>query len=160
MKAKVSYSLFDNSHCIKFCGDVRYSDVTQLHTYITQLHPQNLSFVIDVTQASHLDSTALGSLAYIAKTATSLGLSQPVIYVTCPQVHEALLGVCFDRVFEIKQEAIDTSNCDFEAIGADDSEIEQLTEAVHSAHQALADLSESNRKIFKDVNDLLKRKSQ
>lgn len=159
MSAKVSYSNINNKHCIKLRGDVRYADVIRLQSYVEQLNEAQQSFVIDVTEATHLDSTALGSLALIAKLASQQKLPKPDIFVTNPQVYEALLGVCFDRVFNIQQERLDTSNCQFESISSEEEEIEQLTGAVHTAHQALADLSESNRELFKDVNDLLSRKS-
>ncbi|NVJ60031.1 MAG: STAS domain-containing protein [Gammaproteobacteria bacterium] len=155
MTSKIEYANIDEGHVIRLHGDIRYGDVVPLHQLLEGIGNNEKSFVIDLTRCTHLDSTALGTLALVAKKSRSLDQqSRPLIYISKPVVKEALLGVCFDLIFDIV-------NCDpelkadYELIKNEVNDTETIRKTVAAAHQRLAEISQSNNELFKDVNLLI-----
>jgi ABC-type transporter Mla MlaB component len=154
--AKVSYGYIDKVHCFKFDGDVRFHDVTGLLDFLNNVNLSNDEFLIDLTHATHLDSTALGCIANIAVIARRKEIARPTIYVVNSQVLEALHGVCFDRIFDIKFRSFENKVLAFKPI-IGEVDFDHLKRSVVMAHQTLSEISDQNRKRFQDINELLSR---
>ncbi|WP_144394924.1 STAS domain-containing protein [Pleionea sediminis] len=158
MTPKIEYAKIEQFHVFRLNGDIRYGDVVSLQQFVEQLKSENLAFILDLTNTNHLDSTALGTLALMAKYSREAGVEKATIYVTDPIVKETLLGVCFDLVFNIESaEAPLNPSESFAEVEPVDIEAESLAGVVKKAHLTLADICESNKALFKDVNDLLKK---
>ncbi|NVJ50816.1 MAG: hypothetical protein HWE11_10540 [Gammaproteobacteria bacterium] len=156
MTIKTDYVQTQNFHIIRFHNDVRYGDVVSLQQFIQSQAPLSKPYIIDLTNCSHLDSTALGTLALIAKQSREVELDKPIIFVTQGTLYETIMGVCFDLVFQLELVASSPLDQSFSALDESATEsVEKLTEAVTMAHQLLAEISEENELQFKDVNRLL-----
>ncbi|WMS88142.1 STAS domain-containing protein [Pleionea litopenaei] len=156
---KADYAESSQAHILRLHGDVRYGDVIALQQFISQLSRPVKPFRIDLTRCSHLDSTALGTLALVAKLGKETGVSKPEVLVREGVLLETLLGVCFDLVFRLSVTEQGIESADFSEIEplntVQPDSLETLQNVVSTAHQSLADISEKNTLIFKDVNLLL-----
>jgi anti-anti-sigma regulatory factor len=156
MNNKVGYAVINNKHCFKLKGDIRYSDVTGLQELLDTLDLAGADCLIDLTKATHLDSTAMGCIAQIAIKSRGAEASPPVILLSSQHLYESLLSVCFDKVFDIQFDSLEQSESDFNPVQGEVT-IDKLRQSVIAAHKTLSEISESNQNLFQDVNELLNR---
>ncbi|MEE4245831.1 MAG: STAS domain-containing protein [Kangiellaceae bacterium] len=156
MTTKIQYGQTNGSHVFKMSGDIRYGDIIALQQYLEHFDLNNLTVLVDLSEASHLDSTALGVLAILAIKCREDGEQKPTIYVDNPVVIEALMGVCFDLIFNIENQ-FESPDVYLEDIASASGTLADVSGTVTVAHKALSEISDSNQELFKDVNKLLKK---
>lgn len=158
---------------IRMVGNLKYTGSSGFDIFLDRfLQREYQDVVIDLTEASFLDSTNLGLIARIAERARKLGRGPVTIISPNDDVNRILESVRFDRIFRIidspqnprtsrtppasgeaptmqagREEELASST-------GDRSEKDQL-KMILRAHRTLIDLDEENRAEFQDVVDLL-----
>ena len=153
----VYYAKYDDLYILKFVGEIRYTMGCALEKFLEQLFTQRDfdTILIDLTEATNIDSTNLGLLAKAANfMATKFAKKVPIIS-TNPDVTQILNSVSFDQVFDICD---DTAACKEAAqcLVIEDPSKAEMAKTLFEAHSTLSDLSEKNRAMFKNVVDVFK----
>src|SRR5690606_10052846 len=111
------------------------------------------SVVVDLADASNIDSTTLGLLAKLAIKAKARFQYVPLILSTNPDITRVLESMGFDRVFRIREAPL----CSDEDLGElpvlPDSE-EGVRQRVLDAHRVLMGMSASNHAKFRELVSL------
>jgi len=111
--------------------------------------------VVDLNQASFIDSTYIGLLAALARYAQQHQLAKPVLFCTVPAINELLLSLCFEQAFDLVQQSTDP-DVDLTSVQAVPYSDQQKGQMILRAHEALIALNEQNKTQFQSVVDLLK----
>ncbi len=146
----------DGAFVIKLVGDVRLTLCTTMDQFFDEMLASAgfASVVVDLIDASNIDSTTLGLLAKLAIKAKQRFGYVPVILSTNPDITRVLDSMGFDRVFSIRQQPL----LDDEDLGElpilPDSE-EGVRSRVLEAHRILMGMNDSNRAKFRELVSLL-----
>ncbi|WP_372860611.1 STAS domain-containing protein [Spongiibacter sp.] len=146
----------DGAFVIKLVGDVRLTLCTTMDEFFDEMLSSAgfASVVVDLIDASNIDSTTLGLLAKLAIKAKQRFGYVPVILSTNPDITRVLDSMGFDRVFSIREEPL----LDDEDLGElpvlPDSE-EGVRGRVLEAHRILMGMNDSNRAKFRELVSLL-----
>ena len=159
MAPEVRYAHADHRCILKLSGDVRHTVSSVVDAIITEFldAEESCEYVIDLTDATFIDSTNLGLIAKVAREAWRRGHEKPVIVSTNDEINAVIDSMGFPSAFRIVEE--------HEAMGAelheaatpeaysDPDKARRLLEA----HEALINLDERNRKTFQQVVDVLRK---
>lgn len=137
-------------------GNIQHEISYDLGYFARDLKPKKpLRYIIDLTEATYLDSTSLGILASLCtcnfpkdETAKS------TIYSTNPKVNDILKTVGFFNIFNVTS---DEKKYDADLTSIHDMETDEfdLKEVILCAHKRLSEVSEDNLQVFSDVISLL-----
>ncbi len=157
MDGAIYAASIDGIEYIKFTGTVRYSHCSGLESHINQLFAdkQCTQVVVDLEQAEVLDSTALGLLAKVAIEMKKYCETRPVIFMVEGELHRIINRVCFDQVFDVVFDRKPLRSDDLEALNTAPSDEESVLKRVIGAHRSLAELSESNESLYRDITGAL-----
>lgn len=153
----VFYAKRQQCYVLKFVGDIRYTECNGLERFLKQLFKQQDfdDVLIDLSEATSIDSTNLGLLALIANHMRRQS-PKPVTLVSLnDDIDQTLDGVGFFQVFDIRKDP----SCCCEAehrLPATQPSRQELSHTVREAHQCLSDLNERNRLNFKNVLEALR----
>lgn len=156
----ILFAVHNGTYVLKFTGEIRAPMCTTLDNFLDKMFVDaDLSAIlIDLTETSYIDSTALG---LIAKTSVFLQMHnrrKPIILSTNPDISRVLESMGFDQVFIILACQSD-EECLNELPEIEPSEHEMM-EKVISAHRVLMGLSEQNQATFKSLVDALEMEQQ
>lgn len=147
-------------YVLKFKGEVRLNVCSTLDLIIDKMREDKnfITVIIDLTEASIVDSTTLGLLAKIGIFAQKSNRTLPTIISVNPDITRLVVSMGFDELFVIVEEAA--------------TEIEQLNELplltttekevqekVLNAHKVLMELNAHNRETFEDLVKTLEEQS-
>lgn len=147
------------STCVlKLVGEIRYNLGYSFSAYLEQLF-RKADFddiLVDLTEASCIDSTCLGLLAKVANFTRERFDRKPILFSTRADITEVLDCIGFDQAFTICDKA--------EALGEDIHEIassnpgseRDLAQTVLEAHRILCEMNDANRAQFKDVVEAIR----
>ena len=155
---KILYSEHDGVHFLRFRGEILHSLAPALDAFLKHLAGTTTahSYLLDLTEASSVDSTMLGLLARIAKMAKEHGAPPPTLVCPDEDIVDLLVGIGFDEVFSlVASDGAPLSGGQEIAQAETDDRV--LTETMLAAHQELIALKEENRLLFEDVISLLQR---
>ncbi|NKI17177.1 STAS domain-containing protein [Spongiibacter sp. KMU-166] len=146
----------DGSFVIKLVGDVRLTLCTTMDEFFDEMLGTSgfVSVVVDLADASNIDSTTLGLLAKLAIKAKQRFAYTPLILSTNPDITRVLESMGFDRVFRIREEPLCTDEDLGELPVLPDSE-DRVCKRVLEAHRVLMGMNESNRAKFRELVSLL-----
>lgn len=155
-KGQILCSLTDEHCIIKMVGNIQHEVSFDLGYFARDLRNKRpISYIIDLTETTYLDSTSLGILASLCtcnypkdETAKS------VIYSTNPKVNDILKTVGFFNIFNVLADKKDYDE-DLESIHDAETEEIDLKEIILSAHKKLSSISDDNMKVFSEVITLL-----
>jgi anti-anti-sigma factor len=125
---------------------------------VERLFSQQLScaqIVVDLNEASFMDSTHIGLLASLARYCQQQQLPKPTLFSTQAEVNELLFGLCLEQAFDIIQQPTHHT-FDMTTVKAKSYSDQQQGQMILRAHQALITLNEKNRSEFQSVVELLK----
>lgn len=149
---RVSYAVHQGTYVLKLIGDIRVTCCSTLDDFIEGMFkdPQMNSVVIDLSETTIIDSTALGLIAKIAVFFRQSFDIKPVIISTNPDVDRILDSMGFDAVFDIihEQSVVDSALTDLPNNGCTEA---CATEKVLEAHRVLMSMNEKNAETFKDL---------
>lgn len=153
---EIYYAKIDDAYVLRFSGAIRYTLCSDLESLIDQIFesPNFYRILVDLTEASCIDSTSLGLLAKISILTASRGGSKPTIISTNEDINEILESVGFDDIFRIVDlpEFASPQCAVLPHINADK---EHLGDTILDAHRILCQLNENNLKMFKGVVEAL-----
>lgn len=142
---------------LKLCGDVRLTLCATLDTQAQQLAdtPGLQALVIDLREATNVDSTALGFLAKVAMAVQDKIDHKPTIVVDNPDVQRMLEVMGFAQFFTMMAAPV-TEVCelcdDLPEVPAD---LEATRQRILEAHRILMRMNEHNREEFQPLVEML-----
>ena len=146
---------------LKLCGDVRLTLCATLDNEAQRLAdmPGLTTVIVDLREATNVDSTALGFLAKVALAVKARLDHPPTIVVDHPDVRRMLDVMGFSRYFTLVQAPIAEPGglAELPAVKADE---EGLQERILEAHRILMRMNEHNREEFQPLVDLLEAQQQ
>ena len=156
LSARILHAVHDGIYVIKFVGDVRVPLCVCLEGFLDRMFADNSlqSVLIDLTETTGIDSTALGLIAKIAVALRERLQRRPVILSTNPDVTRILSSMGFDRVFVIVDKAprVDEPLAELEMVEPSEQD---LTRNVIDAHRVLMGMNARNRATFRDLVEAL-----
>jgi anti-anti-sigma factor len=158
-EAHVLYATANGTGFVKLVGELRYPSAPTLAAFLDRLFRRGglTQVVVDLTEATSIDSTHLGLVAKVANYALE-HLERPAILVTDHEdITEILRSVGFDRVFTLFDQGVPPPG-ELEEVPQMPSDDRALAATLLDAHRTLIGLNEDNRQRFKDVVELLERK--
>jgi anti-anti-sigma factor len=147
----------------RFVGEIRHGQSAGLEALINSLFNDKngvcKDVVVDLSQASYLDSTNLGLLAMIARNMLEKHQRKPTLISTDKDMTTLLQSMCLDQVFTLLDKPLDAPDA-FVEVSDQGAGEQQRAKMILAAHEELLKLGESNRKTFQPVVDLLKQELQ
>lgn len=145
---------------LKLCGDVRLTLCTTLDAQAQRLAetPGLRAVLIDLREATNVDSTALGFLAKVAMAVKGRLEHPPTIIVDNPDVRQMLDVMGFARFFTLLEaplQKVTTLNDALEELPAEPTDEESLRDRILEAHRILMHMNEHNREQFQPLVDML-----
>jgi anti-anti-sigma factor len=160
MQAQILFGRHGDTCCFKLRGELRHTNASALDDLIERLFRRNelgcAQVVIDLNDASFIDSTHIGLLASIARHCKAQGLPSPMLFSTHPEINEQLFGLRLDEVFRLVEQPTGQAVAFSAAASAEHSDAD-AAQMILRAHEALVELNEHNRSQFQPVVDLLRR---
>jgi anti-anti-sigma factor len=151
----VLYADQDHVHVLRYIGDIRHPLAPAisafLDTLLERMNGDNL--VVDLSETDAIDSTNLGEIARIAELLQARGSKRAAIISTRVPISEVLHSMAFDEVFDVCTEpASPLGGTPIPAVHASEQTSLQI---ILAAHRRLMGMSESNRRQFSDVVELI-----
>ena len=158
MTDQILFACVDQCCFFKLSGELRYTNASGMDDLVDRLFSAELrctQLVVDLNEASFMDSTYIGLLASLARYCQQQSLPKPVLFCTVPAVNELLFSLCLDQAFDIVQQSTD-EEFDMTSIKAQPYSDQQKGLMILHAHEALIALNEKNKTEFQSVVDVLK----
>lgn len=146
---QVLHASHDGVHVLKLQGEIRHLLAEAIEEVAERIGtPRRL--VLDLSEASFLDSTAIGLLVAIAREHVGSEQARPTLICDHPEVLALLQNLCLDELFTIVPSAPDLPGEAQVVPGAGPGELSQAR-LILKAHQALIEAHEGNREAFEGV---------
>ncbi len=144
------------THVLRFIGDIRYPMAPSLEDFLDRLFTRTRpdGFVIDLRQASSIDSTNLGLLARLAKRMRKAKQARVTLLSDQSDINELLLSMGFDSVFDLV-ERCDPAPLATQPIKPNAVDAEELGRTVLNAHRDLMGINQQNNDEFRKLVDML-----
>jgi anti-anti-sigma factor len=162
MTDAIGHAVDDGIGYLRLTGAMRHDTAGALEALVEQWFASDQvavrAVVIDLNQASFLDSTVIGLLASIARQLQAHDLPKATVFSTQADINQLLRSLCLDQVLTLVEQATDGSATILDGaamtpvgVGAQCS-----AAAILKAHEVLMNLNEGNRAAFQPVVDLLR----
>ncbi len=150
--SRVLYAVHQGTYVLKLIGDIRVTCCGTLDEFIEGIFndPDMKAVVIDLSETTIIDSTALGLLAKIAVFFRKTSDIRPVIISTNPDINRILDSMGFDAVFNIIHEE-SILNSTLADLPTRDCTEAEATRKVLEAHKVLMSMNDKNKETFKEV---------
>jgi anti-anti-sigma factor len=154
------YAHEDGTWFIKLSGDVRHPLGPALNALLDQAFatPDTTQFLVDLSETKTIDSTCLGVLARIANWSRKKATAQPIIVASSEDITETLRAVCFDRLFDLRDQSIGGAEA-FREISRQPADAAQMAELVLETHRRLCDIDERNKAVFQSLVEALEQET-
>ena len=160
---QVLYARFEDVYVLKFVGSIGFTDQwtvplsKSLRVFIDRLLGQDdyENIVVDLTECEGMDSTNLGLLAEVGKLSLDrFGRKASILVPEGGRIMRNLKVTGFDTMFTLLDVDTPIRN-DLEPLReVSDSEL-SVARMLLEAHQALSDMNDSNKIMFKSVVEAL-----
>lgn len=151
------YGHHDQLSWLGFEGAIRYPQARELKAFLDQVVIPQMgdTMVIDLRSVAAIDSTGLGLLAALGRSALARFSRRAVI--VCPEgpVAQCLRAMQFDKLFSLTGHLEPPPELHLEEVEAPPSPDEPLSAVMLGAHRTLSEVDERNRARFNDVVNLL-----
>ena len=151
-QGKILVSEDGGSYVIKLTGDVRVTLCTSLNNYMEAIFKSDRvsEVVVDMLQAEGVDSTTLGLLAKLAIYCNNKYQLKPVVFCPDESLHQTLMVMGLDDVFEIIQDVPNrTETCEELSVVVPSED--ETRDHVLEAHRLLSSFNERNKQEFMDL---------
>lgn len=155
----VLYVLENRCLYLNMIGEIRHTLCVGLDTLIRQLIQQDQvdKFVVDLRQASFLDSTSLGIIARMARDMHSKSSDKPILISTNEDVNQILNSVQFNSITQIVKNWDNLPDQYYE-ISIHTNQPRSPREIILESHKELSRISEDNLDKFVGVIKSLEEK--
>ncbi len=149
---------------LKLCGDVRLTLCATLDTQAQRLAqtPGLQAVMIDLREATNVDSTALGFLAKVAMAVKGRLEQPPTIIADNPDVRQMLDVMGFARFFTLMEAPLQPTtqlSSSMQDLPAEPADEEGLRTRILEAHRILMHMNEHNREQFQPLVEMLETQS-
>lgn len=151
----------NDSGIIRVIGKGSFKNARHVKSFTSQATALGIhSFIFDLEQCSHMDSTFMGTLAGLAIELKKKSAPPPSIYNISPRNLELLQTLGLDRLLKINDQSTDLSTNSFHAINDNLKKADQddISQNMLEAHEALIEANSENASKFEDVIHFLKNK--
>lgn len=157
---KILAADYKHMSMLKFVGDVRVLMSSTLDNYCQGLYRRAIldAMVVDLSETTGIDSTALGLLAKMAIQLRNRFNVIPTIVSPNPDITRILRSMSFDLIFTIVDSRKDEA-APYQELKQQRESEDSVREKVIDAHLTLMTLSEENRLEFQDLVQSLKHQS-
>jgi len=158
----VREALVDGVHVLRIEGAVRYTIAPVVERFLDRLFSRAAvgAVLVDMTDASFLDSTMLGVVARIAGRMSAEHGARPTIACPPGDILTLLQSMGFDQVFAVVSEAPSAAR-ELPVVADEDDgsspEARELARTVLRAHETLAAMNPRNEATFHDVVEMMTR---
>lgn len=158
-QGSICYAFLDNHYVIKFTGEVRLTLCSSLDAHIEKVISSHECdhVLVDVTEATCLDSTTLGLIAKLAVRAKNEGLPAPMLVSTHDDVTRTLLSMGFDQIF-VFLDVLPLTQYELIQVPLVQESVEVTQERIIKAHKILMSLNDSNYEAFNGLIAVLEKK--
>ena len=152
----ILHTTVEATHVLKLTGDVKVSQSPALSRFIENLAEFDIlkSFVIDLTDALSIDSTALGFLAKIAIHTENRFQFKPTIVCWSDDINRVMDSMGFAQIFALSRQPISFVE-NMSELASDPPREDDLRLQVLDAHRTLMALNHSNYVEFHDLVEAL-----
>lgn len=156
---KVLYAIENRCLYLKMTGAIRHLQCASLDVLFRKVTEQDQvnKFVVDLRQATYLDSTSLGMIARMARYMKKKSDDKLVLISINKDVNQILNLVQFSSVANIVDKWENLPEKFFETDQII-KPIQSLREMIIQSHQELSQINENNRKKFITVIESLEKK--
>lgn len=149
---KILYAVHEGTWVLRLHGDVRANWCASLDGLLDRLLADNSmrAVVVDLREATNIDSTMLGILARLAVRVREKLVLPPVVVAPNPDIRRLLDSMCLDKVFTIVDQSGDLG-CECAELALVDKPDAEICRQVADAHRVLMDIDDRNRATFRDV---------
>ncbi|MGL1935865.1 MAG: STAS domain-containing protein [Fibrobacterales bacterium] len=149
----------DDALELKLRGDLKYFKSFCFDQFLeeTLSHKPLPHITIDLSEADFIDSTNLGLIAKVARLHDVQFEERVVILSPNDSIHQVLLSMGFDQVFDIKVIS-DPLSGEFEDVPEEQAELDRFQDTIYKSHKLLSEMNQKNRDTFKGVVDSMERK--
>jgi anti-anti-sigma factor len=153
----VFYADHEHVHVLRYVGDIRFTLAPSISTFVDSLfeHLNGGDLVLDLSDADAIDSTNLGEIARMGELLWDHSHKRAAIISTRPEINQVLYSMAFDEIFDICTEAREAR--DGTPIPKVSASQELSLRMILEAHRRLMEMSESNRRQFCEVVELMER---
>ena len=153
-RGRYFYAEKDDITYIKMVGNLKYTTSSGFDHFVDGLMERGFkNVVIDLSEATYIDSTNLGLIAKIAGRARHNANMHVTIVSPNEDINEILRSVRFNKLFTIVEDMKGVD--DLKEIPDEEHDKKEDLQMLIKAHKALMDIDEENRPQFKDVVELL-----
>lgn len=137
---------------LKLVGEVRLNCVSTIDGAVEKIvsRPEFESLVVDVTDATLIDSTTLGILVKLALQAKKKCRFMPSMISTNPDITRILNIMGFEHVYRIVDE-LNLPEEPMSEVETQDVNEDDVLRHVIEAHKILMDMNQNNYEQFKDL---------
>jgi len=154
---KYYFAMYVRKAFFKLVGTLKYTSASKFDTFLDSLFDRESDFedvLIDLSEATFLDSTNLGFLARISEYMNDKFSKKVAIYSPKEEINKLLESVGFDEVFVLVKNVAKKED-DLKEISSDGAADRSRSEMMLESHKALINVYEKNADKFCDVVNLL-----
>ncbi len=152
----VLYAKSQDGLLLKLQGEVRFMHCAGLEKLIKKIIASEkiVPFYIDVTEATMVDSTALGLLAQIAMAEEKFLHKKAILVCHQSDVKHIIMNVGLDKIFYMTSDVTEPVS-GWHLLSGDAEDEHAVTERVLSAHKTLSELDSESQDVFQDLVERL-----
>jgi anti-anti-sigma regulatory factor len=149
---KILYAECCGVYVLKLVGEVRLTYCNALDDIIESIVGSSgfVTLVVDLSEASMVDSTTLGLLAKLAIRARTKSHFLPSIVSSNPDITRVIKSMGFESIYIVLKEPVLDPKVLIELEPREMDE-QSVRERVLEAHRILMEMNESNREMFRDL---------
>jgi anti-anti-sigma factor len=149
---KILYAVHEGTWVLRLRGDVRATWCASLDSLIDRLlaDASLTAVLVDLREATNIDSTMLGILARLAVRVRAQLASAPLVVAPNADIRRLLDSMCLDKVFTIVDDAR-AAGCECAELAIEDRPDAELCRQIADAHRTLMAIDARNHATFRDV---------
>ncbi len=151
------FAVFNKSLFVKLSGRLTYMISANFDSYIQRIvsEKQIITGIVDLGEASYLDSTNLGIIAKFAIYFLETKNEKVIIYSPDKNITVVLKAMGFDDIAEII-ESYSEKALKYKDISQDSTHMRNNEEMILDAHTLLCMMNDKNRKEFQNLVEMIK----
>ena len=156
---KVLYSEANGRLFIRMIGEIRYTIGGGFQALLRKYLRDDGGIedaLVDLNDASYVDSTNLGLLAQIARYMIKRFNRKPALLCSNKEIYLLLETMGFDEVFTVVQ-SMETNPPELREVGKVPQDAQDKARMMLDAHRALVEMNAHNAAVFKNVVELFEK---